>query len=137
MLEDWIITRKKIEDAKKNQSGADLSHAKLMKANLHEADFSEADLSFSYLLQADLSKADFSKADLSYAVISEATLKGANMEEADLSEAFLHGADMSEVLNLTAEQVESAYIDRDTKVPKYIQISWISDNAFTCTEKSD
>ena len=137
MLDEWIIERKKIEDARENLRGADLSYAKLMKANLRKADFSEADLSFSYLMQADLSEANFAKADLSYAVISEAVLTGANLEEADISEAFLHGVDMSGVLNLTAEQIESAYIDRDTKFPEYIQITWTSENAFTCSEKMD
>ena len=134
MLEEWIIERKKIEDSRSDLRRRDLSYAKLMKADLRKADLSEADLSFSYLMQADLSEANLAGANLTYAVISEANLKGADMEEADLSEAFLHGADMSGAINLTAAQIEEAYIDRDTILPEYIEITWTSENAFTCTE---
>ena len=137
MLEDWIIQRKKIEDSKEDLRGADLSYAKLMKADLRKADLSGADLSFSYLMQADLSEANLAEADLSDAVISEAVLVGADLEAADLTDAFLHGADLRGVLNLTAEQMEAAYIDRDTKVPEYIQVVWTSEKSFTCTDKTD
>jgi len=135
LLEEWIIERKRIEDSRENLCGADLSYAKLMKANLRKADLSEADLSFSYLMQADLTGANLVRSDLSYAVISEAILEGADLKDADLSDSFLHGTDMSRALNLTAEQIESASIDRDTKVPENIQIIWTSEKVFTCTEK--
>ena len=136
MLEEWIITRKKIEDSKDNLRGLDLSYAKLMKADLRNADLSKADLSYSYLMQADLTEANLSGADLTSSVISEGILKGANLEDAELDEAFLNGTDLSGALNLTPDQLESAYIDRDTKVPEYIEINWTSETGFTCKERS-
>ena len=137
MLEEWIIKRKEIEDSKDNLQGMDLSYAKLMKANLRNADLSEADLSFSYLMRADLTEANLSGADLTSSVISEGILKKANLEDAELEDAFLHGADLSEALNLTPDQIESAYIDKDTKMPKYIEVIWVSDTGFSCREKAD
>ena len=135
MLDEWNETRKKIEGSKNNLRGADLSHAKLMNADLRGADLTEADLSFSYLMKADLTEAKLSAADLSYAVICEADLRGADLGDADLTDTYLHGADLSEVSNLTAEQVESAYIDKETKFPKYLEVEWISDKAFVCRDK--
>ena len=136
MLEEWLINIKKIENSKDNLRGMDLSYSKLMKANLQNADLSEADLSFSYLMRADLTEANLSGADLTSSVISEGILKQANFEDAELDEAYLHGADLSGALNLTPDQVESAYIDRDTKVPEYIEINWTSETGFTCKERA-
>jgi uncharacterized protein YjbI with pentapeptide repeats len=136
VLEEWIILRKKIEDSKDNLRGMDLSYAKLMKANLRNADLSEADLSFSYLMRADLTEANLSDADLTSCVMSEGIFKKANFEDAELEDAFLHGTDLSEALNLTPDQIESANIDRDTKVPEYIEVNWTSATGFTCKEKA-
>ncbi|MGV7221200.1 MAG: pentapeptide repeat-containing protein [Nitrospinales bacterium] len=137
MLEEWIIIIKKIENSKDNLQGMDLSYAKLMKANLQNADLSEADLSFAYLMRADLTEANLSGADLTSSVISEGVLKHANLEDAELDEAYLHGADLSGALNLTPDQIESAFIDRETKVPDYIEINWTSETGFTCRVKAD
>ncbi len=135
MLDEWIEAKKKIEESRNNLRGVDLSHAKLMKADLRGADLTEADLSFSYLMKANLTGAKLSAADLSYAVICEADLRRADLGEADLTETYLHGADLSEAFNLTAEQVESAYIDKETKFPQYIEVEWVSDKAFVCRNK--
>jgi uncharacterized protein YjbI with pentapeptide repeats len=137
VLEEWIILRKKIEDSKDNLRGMDLSYAKLMKANLQNADLSEADLSFSYLMRADLTEANLSGADLTSSIISEGILKNANLEDAELEDAFMHGTDLSGAINLTPDQIESAYIDKETKVPEYIEINWTSDTGYSCREKKD
>ena len=37
--------------------------------------------------------------------------------------------------NLTPAQIQSTKIDRETKVPHYLKIHWISENDFRCEEK--
>ena len=134
MIEEWADIRKKVEARKAGLEGADLSYHKLMKAQLQGANLSGADLSYAYLMQADLTGADLSGVDFNSAVLSEATLNGANLEDADFTEAYLCGVDLSQVLNLTCDQLELAYLDRHTRLPDYLQITWLSDPVFTCKE---
>lgn len=134
MLEDWIAVLKKVEAEKDDLQGADLSYHKLMKARLQEARLSGADLSYAYLIRADLTGADLSDVDFTGAVLSEATLNGANLENADFTETYLCGVDLSQTLNLTCDQLELAYLDRETRLPGYIQINWLSDSAFECQD---
>ena len=134
MIEEWADIRKKVEAGKDGLEGADLSYHKLMKAQLQGANLSGADLSYAYLMQADLTGADLSGVDFNSAVLSEATLNGANLEDADFTEAYLCGVDLSQVLNLTCDQLELAYLDRDTRLPDYLQITWVSDTVFKCKE---
>lgn len=134
MLEEWAEILKKVEARKDDLEGTDLSYSKLMKAQLQGAKLNGADLSFAYLMQADLSGADLSGVDFNSAVLSEANLNGANLEDADFTDAYLCGVDLSQVLNLTCDQLELANLDRDTRLPDYIQITWLSDTNFECTE---
>ena len=134
MLEEWAEILKKVEARKDDLEGADLSYHKLMKAQLQEAKLSGADLSYAYLMQADLTGANLSEVDFNSAVLSEAKLNGANLENADFTEAYLCGVDLSQVLNLTCDQLELAYLDRATRLPEYIQITWVSDTVFECKE---
>ena len=134
MLEEWADILKKVEARKDDLEGADLSYHKLMKAQLQGAKLSGADLSYAYLMQADLTGADLSEVDFNSAVLSEAQLNGANLEDADFTEAYLCGVDLSLALNLTCDQLELAYLDRDTRLPDYIQITWVSDTVFECKE---
>lgn len=134
MIEEWADIRKKVEARKDGLEGADLSYHKLMNAQLQGAKLSGADLSYAYLMQADLTGADLSGVDFNSAVLSEATLNGANLEDADFTEAYLCGVDLSQVLNLTCDQLELAYLDRDTRLPDYLQITWVSDTVFKCKE---
>ena len=134
MLEEWVEILKKVEARKEDLEGADLSHHKLMKAQLQGAKLNGADLSFSYLMQADLTGADLSEVDFNSAVLSEANLNGANLEDADFTEAYLCGVDLSQTRNLTCDQIDLAYLDRDTRLPDYIQITWLSDTVFECKE---
>ncbi|NIQ03155.1 MAG: pentapeptide repeat-containing protein [Nitrospinaceae bacterium] len=134
MLEEWVERLNKVEAGKDDLAGADLSHYKLMKARLQGANLSGADLSFAYLMQADLTGADLSDVDFTSAVLSEATLQGANLENADFTEAYLCGVDLSQTLNLTCDQLELAYLDRETQLPDYIRIKWLSDVHFECQD---
>ena len=56
----------------------------------------------------------------------------ANLEDTELLETHLDGADLRKAKNLTCEQIEDAYIDRSTKFPDYLEISWTNDDTFTC-----
>ena len=134
MLEEWAEILKKVETRKDELEGADLSYHKLMKAQLQGANLSGADLSYAYLMQADLTGADLSGVDFNSAVLSEANLNGANLEDADFTEAYLCGVDLSQTLNLTCDQLDLAYLDRATRLPDHIQITWLSDTAFECKE---
>ena len=74
--------------------------------------------------------ADLREVDFNSAVLSEANLHGANLEDADFTEAYLCGVDLSQTLNLTCNQLELAYLDRDTRLPDYLKITWVSDTEF-------
>ena len=74
------------------------------------------------------------KADLSRSSLIGANFAGAKLEDADFTDAYLCGVDLSQVLNLTCDQLELANLDRDTRLPDYIQITWISDTTFECKE---
>ena len=113
--------------------GADLSWANLSRAELFEADLggatlSGADLGGANLSGANLSRADLIAANLRRADLSRANLREANLREADLTsasckraklqETYIQDADLSQVRDLTAEQINSAHGDAFTKIPR-------------------
>ena len=120
--------------------GANLKNANLRKTNLKNADLSKADLTGANLIYANLRKAKIYGADLSQANLQNADLtqtflikaklnlvnfRGAkfyyaNLYKADLSNAILKGVNLSTVINITCEQIESAVIDKNTQLPDYI-----------------
>jgi hypothetical protein len=107
---------------------ADLSNADLVGANLRYADLAGANLVEAHLVGAyfvganlraanfsgeDLRRAYLSGANLREANLSEANLVGADLRSADLRDASFRGADLrdanlSEAINLTQEQLDSA-----------------------------
>jgi len=69
-------------DPRVDLSGADLSHAKLLLADFHQANLSDADLRGAHLLEAtfsgvDLRRANFTEVFLGFTVFSDADLTGA------------------------------------------------------------
>ncbi len=48
-------------------------------------------------------------------------LHGAHLGGANLSGAYLHGANLIRATGLTKEQIESAYIDENTRLPDYLK----------------
>ena len=83
-LEEVMRTRTRTD-----LSGADLSGAILMEANLSRTDFSKAKLEYAFLSDSDLSNARLTDSNL-----GEAFLDGANLSRADLTYANLSGADL-------------------------------------------
>jgi hypothetical protein len=73
-------------------AGANLSGAKLNRADLSETNLRNADLSWANLNGAGLVGTDLSNADLSNANLSWSDLRGANLTEATLTRANLTGA---------------------------------------------
>ena len=89
--------KKAIEDQKNNLRGADLSgansvlrYAKLINADLREADLSGSQLWHTELYGADLRKADLHGARLDAADLREADLTGANMKGTKIIECFVN-----------------------------------------------
>lgn len=83
-------------------NGTNLTRANLSGANCTQVDFSdsimrEANLSGTILVMANLRRVDF---------------KDANFKGADL-----RGADMTDAINLTAQQISEAIVDSETKLP--------------------
>ena len=114
----------------------DLSGAQLYHADLSGADLEGADLTDAYLIGADLTRANLMNAnlmnawinsvDLIGADLTRANLMNANLEDAilyraNLMNANLEGADLKEVIGLTKQQIEKAYLCQ-TKLPEDIDI---------------
>jgi uncharacterized protein YjbI with pentapeptide repeats len=53
-------------------------------------------------------------------------LTGANLHNTYLNHADLSGANLKSALNLTCDQVETAFINKETLLPDSIPIFWIS-----------
>jgi uncharacterized protein YjbI with pentapeptide repeats len=124
-----------------------LESANFSKSNLSNANFLNAILSQSNFSSANLSKANLKKANLIRAAFHEANLTGANLTGADLREANLTGANLTganltgadlrgALLNLatsiTCEQIKSAVIDENTRLPDYISLTGSPGSAYKC-----
>ena len=76
------------------------------------ADFSEADL---------LSR--FLRSYLSRRRLHHDNVTGAISDKANLIDLWLKGVNLSQALNLTPNQIESAEIDKATQLPAYLEIT--------------
>jgi len=98
--------------------------ADFSEADLRWADFSWAVLSEARFNEANLLEADFTEATLAASDFTRANVAGANFEHANLEDVRFNGVDLSQVLNLTPEQVESTEIDKATQFPPYLEVTW-------------
>ena len=71
-------------------------------------------------------------AKLSESNLRKTILTGADFKDVGLLETKLTGVDLSQVVNLSPNEVTLAIIDKKTKVPDYLEIHWISDETFEC-----
>jgi uncharacterized protein YjbI with pentapeptide repeats len=85
---------------------------------LRGADLQEAILQRAQRQRAQLPGAHLWKADLRWAQLQEATLKGADLKDAHLWGAQLQGTDLTEVANLTQDQINQTCTDASTKLPQ-------------------
>ena len=105
---------------------ANFQRAKLRGAKLQRADLKRANLEGADLFNANIEGADLNWANLKEANLDWTNLKGADLKKAKLQKAELLGADLSDadlrgVEGLTQEQLDSAFINRSTKLPKYLK----------------
>ena len=84
--------------------------------------------------EANLLETGFTETTLVAADFTMANVNGANFDQANLIDVRLKGVDLSQSLNLTTEQIESAEIDRATQLPPYLEITW--DNEDFTVQKS-
>lgn len=70
----------------------------------------------------DLSSYDLQGVNFQDADLSNAKLTRANMSGANLNRAKLNGTDLTDAIGLTSEQVLPATIDKDTRLPSYLQL---------------
>ena len=70
---------------------------------------------------------DLKGAGLQAANLSRSVLKNSNLEGADLK-----GANLRYAIGLTAEQIDSALIDKNTLLPNYLKVEWKSETEFKC-----
>ena len=117
------LKKAKLKGAK--LEGADLKFSDLKRANLSEADLSEADLSNANLSQANLSEAQFFECNLDGVIF-----KNANMTNTKINRTSFCGADLTEAQNIPVNELNLAFINRDTKLPEYLSITWISESNF-------
>jgi uncharacterized protein YjbI with pentapeptide repeats/MinD-like ATPase involved in chromosome partitioning or flagellar assembly len=107
--------------AKANLSGATLISAQLGGADLSQAILYKASLNGASLPGANLQGSNLASANLSQANLREANLTGANLTGADLTGAILDGAILRGAdltgSRLTFNQVISAIVDQDTRLP--------------------
>jgi len=109
-----------------NLSGADLSRSYLWHANLSCTNLNNANLHLASLVSANLSGASLVSANLSDANLLSANFDSVNftrarLDSADITGARLNGANLEEVIGLTREQIESAWIDERTRLPKELE----------------
>ena len=74
---------------------------------------------------------DVTEATLAASDFTLANVTGANFDQANLEDARFNGVDLSQVLNLSPEQVESTEIDRATQFPPYLEVTWEGTDNFT------
>jgi hypothetical protein len=88
--------------------------------DLHGTILTRAYLPFAHLERAFLYRANLEDAMLHKAHLEGAWLWGAHLTKANLDEAHLEGADLADAVGLTWEQLSTAHLDADTKLPAYL-----------------
>ncbi|MFC9916213.1 pentapeptide repeat-containing protein [Streptomyces sp. NPDC127197] len=100
--------------------GADLTEAYFWGSDLEAAWFTRCNLTGACLSSTKLTHARFGSASLTNADLFQADLGSAYLFQADLTGANLSGANLASAQLLTVEQVLSARIDEETRLPEEI-----------------
>jgi len=88
--------------------------------DLHGTILTKAYLPFAHLERAFLYQAHLEGAMLHQAHLQGAWLWGAHLTNANLDAAHLQGADLADAVGLTWEQLSTAHLDGETKLPHYL-----------------
>ena len=122
------LFRANLENARLTRTN--LEGVNLEKANLTEANLTGANLENTRLYYANLTGANLEKANLTGAILYKANLNGANLKNTNLN-----GANLTETQHLRCNQINSAKaLNSKTLFPKYLKVSIIGDNKWTCEE---
>lgn len=113
-LDRALLSGAYLEDA--DLSGAHLQEARLSAAHLERVDFRDA-----HLEGARLGLACAEGANFQAAYLERAYFVGTHLEGADLQAAHLEGADLTNAVSLTREQIAQATIDECTRLPDYLR----------------
>lgn len=119
-----------------NLSNAEFSGANFSEVNLYGANLAEANLSGANLSEVRLSTLSYSTgskeverrgANFTGATLDQANFTGINLSGSDLKDASLtgtnfDGADLSNVFNLTLQQLSQASTTPSTKLPSYLDL---------------
>ena len=101
--------------------GANLRFAHLKNSKLSQAHFESADLFAAHLEGSDLHSTHLQGANLHDAHFEDAEFTNADLKDAKLPGTHLEGADLRHAQNLTQQQINQAFGDRTTKLPRGIQ----------------
>jgi uncharacterized protein YjbI with pentapeptide repeats len=115
-LQKAFLSGAKLQGAKLH--GADLAETLLWGANLQDADFRSAISGWVDLATYRLARPAGN--ETTFSISKGAILHGADLQGADLRGAHLEGIDLSQAKNLTLEQIRSAHINENTRLPSYL-----------------
>ncbi len=93
---------------------------RLSRANLSEAILNGLDFRLTHFVFSDLSGIYLVNSDLSDSNFNAANLTGARLKNAKLDGAIFYNADLTDARYLTFEQMETAIINENTKLPDYL-----------------
>ena len=97
---------------------------------MKNADLSDTNMTGVYLSNANLSGADFTNADLIATDLTNSDLTDANFKNTYMNHANLSGANLKQAINLTQDQIETTFINKETLLPDSIPIVWVSDTEY-------
>jgi len=100
----------------------DCTNADFTNSNMCEVNFKHSILDTVCFVNAKLSDADF----------RGARFVDCDFLGAELIEAKFQGVDLSSVINISAEELQTAYIDSNTVIPDYINVEWTSEDTYVC-----
>ena len=99
-----------------------LQDALLNRSNFEGSELNGAQFQRACLLDANFHNAHLAGADLRDAVLRDATLTRARLRDTKLDRADLRGADLTGAYDLRPEQVQSACIGKDTRLPEGLDV---------------
>ena len=109
-----------------NFKNSNFEHCIFYKSTIAASDFENANLKFCNFVETVIrGNVNFRNANLHSAVFENSEFKPEafgypDFTDSDISMANLYGADLTHCKGLTKEQIESARIDKNTKLPDYL-----------------
>jgi uncharacterized protein YjbI with pentapeptide repeats len=114
--------------SKANLCGANLNFAMLNGTNFSDAELNQVNLDHAHLGSIKfnnilLKGTDFTGATLSCTILNNVDFQDSNLSRTNFNESSLYDANLSRSINLTQEQLNSARMNANTKLPTYLSSS--------------